>query len=660
MLKTLHIKNLFTHKDRRFDFGLGTTCITGPNEGGKSLILEAIEYALFGSSALRGTADDYKDLYVSLDFQVKGVDYRIVRDRSKALLERDGEPLASGTRPVNAAIVRVLGYDRGVFRMANLCGQGQVEALGAMKPAERKKAVDQTIGLSVLDGLSKWAGEQAAGFTREADTLERTLVVPVVPIQPEDYLPSASTKCRLAVADDMRKERIQIQAWLNNPPHVPTKPVLPCEEDIATLQAAVSHRAGLARTVAELKRQADTIPEASLTEAQIAEVEEQWSAFHLWEERNRALAGLVSPTVTREQVEEDLLLWDAYDRYQRKLKLEQHLTTCPACSHSWADDAAWDEVKGAEAVPTPLASRAALEHTLRQLDAWEASAEVRAKYANVTEVQKPPLSEAQLRTARNALAEADRKAKLQVEMRKLAEEFAGLPDRQADLMARQKFEVELRAWAAAVERETLWLAEKATKEARLAEIGDIDTVIAKVQAEYEAALVYEREWATFETARQRYEELAGQLQAARKKADDWTKARKALGELRGRVKQYLLPSLNTVASVLLAKMTGGKRQSIVVDDDFDILVDGLAVQKLSGSGKACANLALRIALGMVLTNRVFSVFMGDELDASMDKDRAGFTAEALAGLTETIGQVVVVSHKPFEADNDIDLGAMAA
>lgn len=660
MLKTLHVKNFFTHRDRRFDFESGTTCITGPNEAGKSLILEAITYALFGSVALRGTSDDYKQLYVELTFQVKGVDYRVVRDRNKAALERDGEPLASGTRPVNAAIVRVLGYDYTVFQMANLCGQGQVEALGAMKPAERKKAVDQTIGLSVLDGLSKWAGEQAAGFTREADTLERMLVVPVEPIQPEGYLPAASLKTLLAVADAERKERIQIQAWLNNPPHVPTRPVPPCDEEISILQAAVNRRNALAAQVAGLKQQADAIPEASMTEAQIAEVEAQWAAFHLWEERNRALAGLILPTLTRGQVTEMVTQWDAHDRWIRRERLAQHLTTCPECSHSWADDAAWEGVKDAVQVSAPKLGRPALEQELRRIDAWEASAEQRAKYANVTEVQKPALSEAQLRTARNALAEAGRKAQLQAEMKRVAVEFTELPDRQADLMARQKFEVEHRAWLAAVEREAQWLAEKVAKEARLAEIGDVDAALTKVQAEYEAALVYEREWATFEAARVRYEEQAEQLQTARKKADDWTKARKALGELRGRVKQYLLPSLNTVASVLLAKMTGGKRQSIVVDDDFDILVDGLAVQKLSGSGKACANLALRIALGMVLTNRVFSVFMGDELDASMDKDRAGFTAEALAGLTETIGQVVVVSHKPFEADNDIDLGAMAA
>jgi DNA repair exonuclease SbcCD ATPase subunit len=65
-----------------------------------------------------------------------------------------------------------------------------------------------------------------------------------------------------------------------------------------------------------------------------------------------------------------------------------------------------------------------------------------------------------------------------------------------------------------------------------------------------------------------------------------------------------------------------ERQSIVVDEEFDVTVDGQALDTLSGSGKAVANLALRLGLGQVLINRVFSLFIGDEIDASLDVDRA--------------------------------------
>ena len=58
MLRHLHLKNCFTHADRRFDFDKGLTCITGRNEAGKSLILEMVGYALFGNVALRASRPD--------------------------------------------------------------------------------------------------------------------------------------------------------------------------------------------------------------------------------------------------------------------------------------------------------------------------------------------------------------------------------------------------------------------------------------------------------------------------------------------------------------------------------------------------------------------------------------------------------------------------
>ena len=99
----------------------------------------------------------------------------------------------------------------------------------------------------------------------------------------------------------------------------------------------------------------------------------------------------------------------------------------------------------------------------------------------------------------------------------------------------------------------------------------------------------------------------------------------------------------------------GKRSSITVDEDFNIQVDGQELSVLSGSGKAVANLAIRIGLGQVLTNKIFPVFMADEFDAAMDAERAEHTAECLANLSKEIGQVILISHKKPEADHYIEL-----
>ena len=66
-------------------------------------------------------------------------------------------------------------------------------------------------------------------------------------------------------------------------------------------------------------------------------------------------------------------------------------------------------------------------------------------------------------------------------------------------------------------------------------------------------------------------------------------------------------------------------------------------------------LSIRLALGQVLTNRVFSVFIADEVDASMDDERAEYTAECLRRLTDLISQVILITHKHPEADQMLEL-----
>ena len=152
-----------------------------------------------------------------------------------------------------------------------------------------------------------------------------------------------------------------------------------------------------------------------------------------------------------------------------------------------------------------------------------------------------------------------------------------------------------------------------------------------------------------------YDERLAKANAEREREKTYRTASKAVKELRSRVKEYLVPSLNRVSSHLLRTMTGGKRSNVVIDEEFNILVDRQPLNTLSGSGKSVANLAIRLGLGQILTNRVFPVFMGDEIDAAMDADRAGNTAECFKNLTDNITQVVLVSHKTLEADNTIEL-----
>ena len=61
-LNSLHLVNFRQHADTRLEFDLGLTGIIGPNGAGKSTVLEAIAWALYGQSAVRGTRDSIRNV----------------------------------------------------------------------------------------------------------------------------------------------------------------------------------------------------------------------------------------------------------------------------------------------------------------------------------------------------------------------------------------------------------------------------------------------------------------------------------------------------------------------------------------------------------------------------------------------------------------------
>jgi len=99
-------------------------------------------------------------------------------------------------------------------------------------------------------------------------------------------------------------------------------------------------------------------------------------------------------------------------------------------------------------------------------------------------------------------------------------------------------------------------------------------------------------------------------------------------------------------------MTQGVIRHIEMLDDFSVKAEGKRVELFSGSEQAIINIALRVALGQVLTHKSFSVIIGDELDASMDTERTGLLWKSLNLLIENGGieQLILVSHaeEPIE------------
>lgn len=657
-----------------FQRGLGA--ITGPNESGKSMILEMIRFSFFGSGALRGTADDYKTLKVSLEFDLKGKTYLIERTSTKAKLSLDGEVLATGIKPVNLKIIQMLGFNLDVFDMGCVANQDELLDLGTMSPTERRRRVDSVIGVAILDDLAKLAGDEALALKRAADDLSSNLHEPREPIAPTDYRPSVDLLAEKQKLDLVRSEADQLRGWLSNEKQAPVRP-----QDKIGMGSAVIQELLDAQTQRTIERQVleaelARIPklERVVTAEELDQEEERHRLANLYRARRQFLTYHSMPDLTQLQIDTIRAAWDAWDNWgnlkllkiARREYLEQGHQSCPSCSHQWP--LACDEIEkidakiaALEAKPlleeAPTTKRAELDKQERILKDWltvEDEWNTVHSHAPANPVETT-MTVDQIVLYRRGLEGKARRDELvaQIEALKPSEKE---PDYAAMLRERQQYEAQLEVWGRQVDEFEAWEKEWQEKTIKLTMLQmDLTPYPALLQA-IEDARVYEAALVSFQEALESYNKLAGQVAAYRTDADDWKKVKDALIILRSKIKAYLVPSLNRVASSLLHHMTGGQRSTIAVDEDFNITVDGQSINTLSGSGKAVANLSLRIGLGQVLTNNIISIFMGDEIDASMDANRAEKTASVVYTLKDRISQLLLVSHKSPSADYYIALG----
>lgn len=641
MLHALKFKVKFATNGRTIEgdhtFEKGLTAITGANEKGKSLRLEMIRFGLFGSKALRGAVATYESLECALTFEVKGETYLVSRTLHSCKLGKltKGKvaPMVAGTKPTNDAIIKILGYDLEVFDIANACLQGEIEAMSKKLPSQRKAMVDRTIGLDVIDDVLAEAGSTAGGIVKQIEALEKTVDHALTPPQkPEGYdIPQMYTlEEQMDNIYKMKEKDSALRAELRA--LATTEPVKPqpTGEDLEVLEALLQEQNSIKEKVKALNAELNRLAPKHFDPAY-----KDYTAY-------LALNGPEK--------------WEAYHADKRKIEKEQdflrslvtnaeHLanceyTECPQCKHKWtgnedllnkANAAVKAQSDYIDSLPTPVqpdfnnyGSRELVELKVQKCQASEAAEERRQEIMNEV---------------------------ISIEMG-IDERFANLNQR---IMAVKKYMMEDAMYDNELGLWNNYLAAKARIEPQLIDVAKLDADLNELRQRQAAYRLYEDNMVRYKDRLEKNQKTLDIIDEYKGESKKHKDARQALLELKPKVKTYLIPSLSKVASQLLSDMTNGVRNRIEISEDFDIVVDGDALESLSGSGKAVANLSVRIALGTVLTNKVFSVLMVDEIDASMDKDRAEYTAQCLRNLTKVFGQIILVSHKKPEADHQIEL-----
>jgi len=166
--------------------------ISGPTGAGKSSLVDAMTFALFGQ--MPGVGRNVKDLIslgeerlkVSLEFSANGGRYRIMRStarRGAALvqLERfdpaadDWVPEEDRVREATLHIEQLLGMDYDGFVRSVLLPQGQFHQFLTGEPQERQKVLDGLLRLDIYKLMAQKANELLVLNSREAEGIRQQL-----------------------------------------------------------------------------------------------------------------------------------------------------------------------------------------------------------------------------------------------------------------------------------------------------------------------------------------------------------------------------------------------------------------------------------------------------------------------------------------------------
>jgi len=154
--------------------GADLFALTGPTGSGKSSVIDAVTFALYGSVPRHGkgavapvVSQGMLQARIRLDFSVKDDSYtvaRVVRKDAKGRASTDearlesGDQVIAGSAPeVTEAIEDLLGLDYEQFTTCVVLPQGEFERFLHAKPAERQGLLVALLGLDIYEKVARLA-----------------------------------------------------------------------------------------------------------------------------------------------------------------------------------------------------------------------------------------------------------------------------------------------------------------------------------------------------------------------------------------------------------------------------------------------------------------------------------------------------------------------
>lgn len=316
-LLRISLRNFRQHRSTDVQFLDGITGIVGRNGSGKTTLLEAVAWALYGQKSIqrmdRGKADTIRSRgskagetpEVTLDFELAGQRYTVVRRQHDAALLVDGRKIHTGTDTVTRAVTQLLRMDPQAFFTSFFTGQKDLAFLKDVNSRGREDYIGRLLGYERLKRARDLANDEKLALRREMDALQQGLGDPDEIKRRKERLrleyQEARTRC-----DDARKAETAAVAAVAD-----LQPQKDASEAREKAHAALQNDLRLLETQEGFVRESLVRAERSLSEmdvaaqelASLAGVEEQYEQL---KQRNTELSELKVAEAGRKGLESQI------------------------------------------------------------------------------------------------------------------------------------------------------------------------------------------------------------------------------------------------------------------------------------------------------------------------------------------------------------------
>jgi exonuclease SbcC len=232
----LSISGFLSYRDPAdIDFtGFELACIAGSNGAGKSSLLDAITWALFGQARKRDDSlinMQSSTAEVCLDFSYEGNTYRVQRTKPKGkttLLEfhilqaptEDGaqqwKPLTEHTlRQTDTRIQQTLRMDYETFINASFFLQGKADQFTQQRPGDRKRILSSILDLDIWENYRQRAAEKRRSVDADIAALDGRLHEIMEELAEEEQRKKRLTDLENEL-ETLGKQRLDQEAILKN------------------------------------------------------------------------------------------------------------------------------------------------------------------------------------------------------------------------------------------------------------------------------------------------------------------------------------------------------------------------------------------------------------------------------------------------------------